>query len=61
MLAREFHDKDPTTALTILREVDAGSMPREWDSLALQTPSASVVERVFLFADNGVTIQSRYK
>ncbi len=46
---REFREKDPTTALAILREVEAGSMPKEWGSLALQTRSTGVAERVFRF------------
>ncbi|HRI71300.1 MAG TPA: protein kinase [Polyangium sp.] len=49
--AREWMDKDPTTAFGLLREIEPGSVPRGWASLVFEAMSMGIAERVFAHDD----------
>jgi hypothetical protein len=44
--ARELQDKDPTKSLALLREIEAGSLPRGWETLGFWAKGAGIAETV---------------
>ncbi|HLM74214.1 MAG TPA: protein kinase, partial [Polyangiaceae bacterium] len=54
--ARELQEKDPTKVLALLREIEPGSVPRGWVSLALWARSAALAEVTLVHDDRVLSV-----